>query len=51
MHALFSFAKATDTEGMGWLWFLLKSYLAFFNVCVFIWMVFGNIRRENLCPP
>lgn len=54
MHALFFFAKATDTEELAFALISLEilfwlSFLSRARVCVCI--IFGNVCKKNLCPP
>lgn len=52
MHALFFFAKATDTEGFG---LVLISLVILYRLALLssVWkyIIFGNVRKKNLCPP
>lgn len=52
MHALFFFAKATDTEGFGFalICLVILYWLSFLSsVCKYI--IFGNVCKKNLRPP
>lgn len=53
MQALFFFAKATDTEGLGFALIFYKSDFGFlfFLSCVCVYQILGNVSKKNLCPP